>query len=239
MVTTLEVEVRRRQRDDGDAGRRHGLGDRPLTGHRLHPEADAVARRDGVLEPGARHERGQIGQAVDPGVERLVGVQVDADGVIGGDLEQHLGGGPRTSWLEMRAPSDEIGSRRQCIDEEVPLVGPVRPSHRPAAQRDDLHVDHLGDPPPHVGEGHDAAQPVVERRVHVRAHGGEAVGRHPSRRPLRPLGRLRHAQRRAGSHHRVDGAEQVTGLVGQTLGQERLVQVGVGLDGCRAEDVPA
>ena len=80
-------------------------------------------------------------------------------------------------------------------------------------------------------------QPVVQRRVGVGAHGPEAVARHQPGRPLGPLDGLGHGQLGPAGGHRLDRAEEVAGSVRQPLGEERLVEVGVGLDGGAEQDV--
>ncbi len=63
-----------------------------------------------VLESG-QHQLGEVDEAEDVGIEGLVGVQVDADPVIGGDLEEDLGGAAGvTAVLEVGTPADEIGA---------------------------------------------------------------------------------------------------------------------------------
>ena len=88
----------------------------------------------------------------DVGIQRFVGVQVDADAAVGCGLEEELGrlGGPAVAF-EVWAATDEVGAGVQRIVEEGSLIGGVRPDNRPAAQRDDLHVDHVGDPSADLG----------------------------------------------------------------------------------------
>ena len=131
----------------------------------------------------------------------------------------------------MRAAADDVGAGCHGVAEQGPLVGTVAPRDRPPAEGDDLDVDDVGDAPAHLDERLDAGEPVVQRRVGVRADGGEAVGGHQPRRPLGPLDGLVDAQQVAAGHHRLDRPEQVAGRVRDQLGQERLVEVGVGLDG--------
>ena len=154
-------------------------------------------------------------------------------------VEQHLGGAPRAVALEVGAAADEIGPDVEGGAEQGPLVGAVRTGHRPPAQRDDLDVDDVGDAVAQRHQRLDAGQAVVQRRVGVRAHGAHAVGGEQAGRPLGPLEGLGHVQPVAGGPHRVDGAEQVAGLVRHHVGQERLVEVGVRFDGGREQEVAA
>ena len=73
-IAALQEQVRRRQGNDRDACGRNLLGDPSLLGLGAAAEADAVTRGDRVLEPGAGHRLGEMGETVDRGVERLVGV---------------------------------------------------------------------------------------------------------------------------------------------------------------------
>ena len=121
------------------------------------------------------------------GVERLVGVQVDADAVVGGDRRgtspSPLGSRP----VEVRATADEVGTGRQRVAEQGPLVGAAGPGDRPRAQGDDLDVDHVGDAATHLGERFDAGQPlssVVSACVRTAT---EAVAGHQAGRPLGAL----------------------------------------------------
>ena len=123
------------------------------------------------------------------------------------------------------------------VAEQGPLVGAGLPGDRPPAQGDDLHVDDVGDAPAHFDERLDAGQAAVQGRVDVRADGGEAVGGHQPRRPLGPGDRLVESEQVAAGDHRLDGSEQVARRVRDQLGQERLVEVGVRLDGGGQQDV--
>ena len=126
----------------------------------------------GCGEAGRRDQLGEVGEAVDVRVERLVGVQVDADAVLGGDLEV-APPSPRRVPPASRCgqPPTRSAPAPSASREQGPLVGAGRPGDRPPAQGDDLDVDHVGDPAAHLDERLDAAQPVVERRVGVGAHG--------------------------------------------------------------------
>ena len=105
---SLEEQVRVRERHDVDAGLRDQFGDLVLAVRLLHAEADAVAGGDRLFEA-VQHHRGEVDQAEHAGIERLVGVQVDADAAIGRDLQEEvgrLGGSPVD--LEVWTASDEI-----------------------------------------------------------------------------------------------------------------------------------
>jgi hypothetical protein len=73
----LEEEVRLREHDDADPGRRDELRDLLLARLGLHAEADAVARRDAVGEAAVEHAPREVLEREHLRVEALVGVQVD------------------------------------------------------------------------------------------------------------------------------------------------------------------
>ena len=228
------------ERDHVHAGLGHALGRRPLSCLRLHPEAHAVARGRGEREA-RQHAPGEDVEPVGRRVERLVGVQVDADPVIRRDLEHQIGRGLDVAadvHLEVRAAPDEIGAGGQRLTQERPRVGPLWPAERPARQRDDLDVDHPGDAATHLREPFDAAQPVVDREVGVGAHGRVPVGGHQPGGALGTLddaGCVHHVPVRL---HRADRAHQVAGRVVDDLGQERLVEVRMRLDSGGQQHVP-
>ena len=175
--------------------RRPPLRRPPAGGQRLHAEADAVAGRDRVLEPGRRDERGELGQAVDVGVERLVGVQVEPDAVLGGEL-RYISVADRVSCSRCgqpptRSAPDAIASRSSAR-----WSAPSATGDRPAAQGHDLHVDDVGDPVADLDQRLDAAQAVVERDVDVGPHGAVALAGEQAGRPFGPLGRVLDVERR-------------------------------------------
>ena len=236
VIATLQIEVRRREGDDRDPRRGEGFGHLALALDALDAEADAVTGGDRAVEAGRRHDVGELGETVRRRVEGLVGVQVDADAERIGDREQGLGRRPDRPVLEVRAAADEIGTPRDRLAQEGPLVGPLRSGDRPAAQGDDLDVDQIDDASAHLDERLHAEQAVVDGGVDVRADEPEAVGRHQPGGPLGPFDGVGEIDRRAGRDHRVDRAEQVAALVGQALGEERLVEVGVRLGRGREEE---
>ena len=239
MAAPLEVEVRRRQRDDGDAGGGDGLGGLPLACGRLHSEADAVARRDRQLEPGRRHVGGEVGEPVDVLVERLVGVQVDA-----ARRGRRRWRGTCRSRRACRPPrgagSRRRGRRRHRGRRGAAPAGRRRPvpviGH--AAEGDDLHVDDVGDATADFRQRLDAAQSVLQCRVGVRAHGAEAVARPSAGRPARRARscRRRRAAPRPAIIASIAPSRSPVGLA-HALGEERLVEVGVRLDGGGQQDV--
>ena len=172
VVAALEVQVRRRQGDDGDAGGGDGLGDRPLPLGRLHAEADAVARRDRAANPVAVDERGEVGEPVDGrrrASRRCAGrrrrrARRRSRGTI--SVAARVPPASRCGQPPTRSAPAASASRSRAR-----WSAPRRPGDRPAAQGDDLDVDHVGDAAAHLDERLDAAQPVVERRVGVGAHG--------------------------------------------------------------------
>ena len=82
-------------------------------------------------------------------VECLVGVEVDGRAVIGGDLEEDVGGALDVAvagvGLEMRAPADEVGAGVERLGEQAALRCPGGARDRPRRERHDLEIDHVGD----------------------------------------------------------------------------------------------
>ena len=235
-TATLQEQVGVGERDHVDAGLGHELGDRALVGLVALAEADAVAGAHRPIEPG-EDGTGEIAQAVDAGVERLVGVQVDADPEVRGDLEQDRRGLGGAGSFEVRAATDQVGACRDRVAQQRPLGGAVRAGQRPAGEGDDLDVDHVADSGPHRGQRLDAAQPVLERHVDVGADGTEAVARHQAGGTLGTLGDVRRRREVPTGGHRLDRSHQVAGRVLDALGEERLVEVGVWFDRGRQQEM--
>ena len=82
-----------------------------------------------------------------------------------------------------------------------------------------------------LGERLDAAQPVFDGEIGVGAHESEAVGRHQPGGALGSLDDRVDGQEVAAAPHRGDRAHQVAGRIGDRLGEEGLVEMGMGLDG--------
>ena len=79
-VAALQEQVRLGERHDPDAGGRDLLGDGGLQVGFLHAEAHAVASGRAVVEAGPADECGEVADVEAPRIERLVDVEVDADG---------------------------------------------------------------------------------------------------------------------------------------------------------------
>ena len=235
-AAALEEQVGVGEGDHVDAGLGDELGDRPLLVERELAEAHAMAGRRRVREPG-EHAPGELGESARRLVERLVGVEVDRHPELGGELEEEVGRPFARLALEVRAAADEVGAGLERLAEQCPVRGPGGAGHRPAAQRDDLHVDHVGDALLDLEQRLDAAQPVLLRRVGVGADGGEPVGGHQPGRPFGPLDDVGHVEQVPAGLHGEDRAHQVAGRVLDPLGEERLVEVGVGLDGGREQQM--
>ena len=139
--------------------------------------------------------------------------------------------GAREDVLEVRASADEVGADIERRRQQGTVFGAGGPGDRRAGERHDLHVDHVGDALAGQGQRLDARQAVVGGDVGVGAHGAVAVARHQAGSPLGPLGGLLDGQLRPGRHHRRDRPDQIAGEVHHRLGEERLVEVGVRLDG--------
>ena len=194
------------------------------------PEAHAMAGGRGVREPG-EHAPRELGEPARCSVERLVGVEIHWHRELGRQLEEEVGRGRARLALEVRAAADEVGPGLERLAEKGSVRGPGDARHRPAAQGHDLHVDHVGDPTLDLEQRLDAAQSVLLRRVGVGAYGGEPVGGHQPRRPFRPFDDVGHVEQVPVGLHRQDRTHQVAGRVLDPLGEERLVEVGMGLDG--------
>ena len=134
-----------------------------------------MARRDRLVKASSDH-LGKFGQAGRGRVERLVSVQVDANAVIGGCLQEKFGRTKRVTTLKVRASADEISSRPQRVVQQSPLIGASGPHHWPAAQRHDLDVDHVGNPAFYFEERLDTRETLLQGRVGVAAHGSKTVG---------------------------------------------------------------
>ncbi len=146
-----------------------------------------------------------------------------------GDAEQDIG--RRTEVVvEMRTPTDEVGTGGHRLAQQRPLVGAADAGHRPAAQGDDLDRDEVAEPFAHGDEGLDAAQAVLQGDVDVGADRDVAVVRHQSGRPLGPFGDVVDRRQMTARRHRLDRTHQIARRIGDAFGQERLVEVGVRLD---------
>ncbi len=240
VATTLEEEVGVGERDHTDSGRcdraRRSARRSRL---RLHTEADAVAGRrpDGRNPRG--HQSSQIHESARRRVERLVGVQVDADTVIDRRLQKELGRSERVAALEMRSTRPRGRHRpRAASTQQRSLVGAAEAHDRPATQRDDLDIDDIGDASLHLDERLDASQSVLERGVGMAAYRPIPVRCHQTGCAFGPFDGFVDADQVSVRSHGGDGPHQVTGRVHDPLCEERLVEVGMRFDGCGHEQVP-
>jgi len=240
MRPTLQIEIRRRERDNCDPGCRNRSGDALLVGLRTSPQADAMTRRDGVLEPGRRHHRRELGETIGGRLQRLVGVQVDADAVLGRDAQQRLRRREAVAVrLEVRATADQVGTGLDRVVDEPARVGGARRGNRVGGQRDDLDVDDVSEPAADLAERLHAVDAIVAVHVDVRTYRPEPVGGHQPGGALGPEDRFGDVDLASGRIHREDRAHQVAGLVEHEVGQKRLVEVGVRLDGRGHQHIPA
>ncbi len=232
-AATEEEEVRLGKCDDVHARLCDELGDALLIDVGSLTEAHAVTRRGGVGEAG-EHGTAQFAETVDRRIERLVGVQVDADAEVRRDTEQDIG--RRTEVVvEMRTSTDDVGAGAHRRTQQRPLVGAGDAGHWPASEGDDLDRDEVPELVAHGGEGLHTAQAVLQGDIDVRPDRDIAVVRHQPGRTLGPLGDVVHSGQVAVRRHRLDRTHQITRRIGDALGQERLVEVGVRLDGSRHE----
>ena len=137
----------------------------------------------------------------------------------------------------MRTPADQVGSGIERIVQQGALVRARLPDDGPVAQRDDLDVDEVGDPPPHLAQGLDTAQAVIGGEIGVGPHEAIAVAGHETRRSLRAFDDVLDAEQVAVGPHRLDRAHQVTVGVRDLLGQECLVEMRVWFDRRRRQQV--
>ncbi len=187
LTAATEPEVGVRERDHADAGGRHELGDALLLGGDVLAEAHAVRGRHRQREPG-EHLAGEVLQAEDRRIERLVGVEIDADTGLCGDLQQHIGGGLDVAVvLQVGAPPTRSAPAAERVPEQRPVVGAGGSDHGAAGQRDDLDVDHVGDAAPDLDEREGVHQPAVHGGVGVGPYGDVSVGGHEACRPFGPL----------------------------------------------------
>ena len=163
---------------------------RRCVGVRALPEAHAVAGGGRMGETG-EHRTAQFAEAVDRRIERLVGVEIDADAEVGGDAEQDVGRRDRGRRSRCGTAADEVGAGGHRLTQQRPLVGATGARHRPAAQGDDLDRDETVEPFTHGGERLDAAQAVLQGEVGVGPDRDVAVGRPSSGPPAPPVRRCR------------------------------------------------
>ncbi len=138
----------------------------------------------------------------------------------------------------MWAASDHVGTHVHRRAQQRALVGTGGTGHRPSAQRDDLDVDDVGDSITHVEERFDRGEPVLDRHVGVGANCREAVRRHQASGALGPVGCVRNGEQMAARAHRLDRTDEIAGRIVDDLGEECLVEVGMGF-GRRREEDPA
>ena len=229
------------EHDDADAGLGDTLGGRPLHLERLLTEADAVAGGGAEVEARrarawrARRARWRSGRASRRCADRR---------------------GARGRWRSAAARRWRSRCRRhRCTPRGAGSRRPGRPRRR--ARR---RAGCAGSRRPGPVTGHDESATIstsitsATRRltstsasmlssrfssggVGVRAHGAEAVAAiSRAARSARSIVSATLVRWRDGLH-RLDRAVQVAGLVDHELGEERLVEVGVGLDRRRQQHV--
>ncbi len=114
---------------------------------------------------------------------------------------------------------------------------PAGSDHGAAGQRDDLDVDHVGDAAPDLDECEGVHQPAVHGGVGVGPHGDVAVRGHQPCRSFCPLDDVVRVDLAVEADHGIDGAAEIAGDVLGPFGEERLVEMGMGLDGGRQEQL--
>ena len=233
----MQVEVRLRVGHDADPGAGDVGGDAALVGLGQHAEADAVAGGHTVGEPGVDGSD-QVEDAERRRVEGLVGVQVDTDTVIGGDAEQALGGRRRAVGFEVGTATHQVGAEIERIAEQGPPVGSGDARHRRFAQRHDLDVDDVGQQLACRQHALDRDQSACLGDVDMGANGRVSAARHQATGSDGAGGDVRGRGVGERGQHAVDGAGEIAGRVGHDVGEERLVEMGVRLDGRRQQHEP-
>ena len=235
-VASLQEEIRVRERDDADTGGGDRFGDTALHGRRLHAQAHAMAGRDRMGKARRDHPHGQVFEREGGRIERLVRVQIEWQSGRRGDRQQRRVRLDRIG-VEMGTAADEVDPGGDGVAEQRPGVRTRPAGDRPRRERHDLQVDEVADALADQQQGFDRAQPVVHRDVGVAADDGHAVGRHQSSRSLGPFRDVVDGDQVTVALHGEDRAHQIAGRVLDPLGQERLVEVSVGLDERRHEQV--
>ena len=175
------------------------------------------------------HLPGEVLQPHHSGIERFVGVEVDAHSRISSDLQEHVGGGlDRSGSFEMGTAADEVGPGREGLAQQRTMrrAGPA--DHGLAGQGDDLDVDASATRRWDLDQRLDVAgQPVERSRRRAWARTGR--GSFAAQQPDGPLGApTMPSTVTDGSpgDHRRDRAEEVTRSVGEQLGEDGLVESG-------------
>ena len=235
LVAAAEPQVGVGERDHPDAGGGDEFGDALLLDRVTLAEADAVAGGDLVREPG-EYLAGQVLQAHHARIERLVGVQVDADAGVRRDLEKHVGGPFDLAVavhviLQVGAATDDIGTCGDRISQQGAVLCSGGADDRRAGQRHDLDVDQVGDSSAHLDECLDVAEAAELDGVGVGANGDVPVGRHQAHGALGSFDDVVDGDPVAHRDHRIDGAGEVARAVLDAFGEECLVEMGVRFDG--------
>jgi hypothetical protein len=230
--SALQVQVRDRQRHHGEAGVAH-LGEHVgQRGGVQGTQAHAMAGGDPLGEAARADLPGQLADGEHAGIELLVGVQVDVDTAALGEaqqpgelLERVVG--------QVRAATEHVHAEVQ----RALQGGGVGDA---AGQQADLQVEHVTQLLAQPEHGAHAAQRVVgvQRQVDVAAYRRDAGGQVPGQRVPGPAVDVLGGEPPGVVAPGVDGRGQVAvrGVAGRPA--ERLVQVGVRLDG-RGEQHPA
>ena len=184
-----------------------------------------------VTEARASNPRGERAYVQPCGVEVFVGVQVDGQPQLAGELEaerlhRHRVGG------QVRDAADHVGPGGHRFAQQGP-VGPRR------EQRDDLQVEHVGEPCAHLGQRGDAHDLHVVGHVDMGTDRRTTVGKESSGGPLGAFDDVVEGELWAVGRPRLDRPLQVARGVRHAVGAERLVEVGVGLGRRREQQPPA
>ncbi len=237
MIAALKEQVAARKRDHADGRCRQLLGHPGLHRLGLHSQADAMAGGDSVGKGPVEHSLGEVFERESGAVERLVGVQIERQPGLLCQCQERLVGCCGVG-LQVRAATDAVDAHRHRLAQQCTLLRPGRADAWPPAEREHLDAHQVGQQFSYVQQRRDRRDAVRLREVGVRANGGGAVG---GDQPCRPLGSHRRVglrDARAMRFHADDCAHQIAGGVGNRLGEERLVEMRVGLRHGRQQQPP-
>ncbi len=174
VVASLEEQVRVGERDDADPGRGDLLGHAALHVLGLDAEADAVRGRHRMGETSGDDPFGQVLERQHRRVQRLVGVEVDGQAGVGGDVEEQLVR-RRGIVLQVRAAADQVDAHRDGLGHERAHLRAGTADDRPAAQRHDLDVDQAAQAVAQRRQRLDRGEAVLDRQVGMCPDGGDPL----------------------------------------------------------------
>ncbi len=139
--------------------------------------------------------------------------------------------------VEVGTAADHVGTGVERLPQQGALRGSGEAGDGPGDEGHDLEVDRPAEPFPGLDEALHGAQTLVEGGVGVRADGGDPARHQHAGSSLRPFRDVVDGQGVAIGVHDRDRPLQVTAGVDDPIGQEGLVEVGVGFDGGGQQEV--